>query len=64
MEAEDEKICLYCEHAAETYEPGRMLCDCKGIVSSGFRCRKFVYDPLKRVPRIPKRPQLDDMPEI
>ena len=64
MEAEYEKICLYCEHAAETYDPELMSCDLKGVVKSGFVCRKFLYDPLKRIPRIPKKIAEEDMPQI
>lgn len=64
MEAEYEKICLYCEHAAETYDSELMSCDIRGIVKSGFACRKFLYDPLKRIPRIPKKLTEEDMPQI
>ena len=64
MEPEYEKICLYCEHAAETYESDLMSCELKGVVKSGFVCRKFIYDPLKRVPRVPKKPIDVDMPQI
>lgn len=56
---EYERLCVYCEHAAPTYEPDRMMCDKNGIVSVSYRCRKFVYDPLKRIPR-PKR----SLPEV
>ena len=64
MDAEYEKICLYCEHAASAYDPECMLCDIKGVVKSGFKCRKFTYDPLKRIPRIPKKKELDEVPQI
>ncbi len=64
MEAEYEKICLYCEHAAPGYDPERMLCELRGVVGSGHKCSKFIYDPLKRVPRIPKKPEHGEMPEI
>ena len=64
MDAEYEKICLYCEHAAPSYDSERMLCDLRGIVNAGHKCRKFIYDPLKRIPRPPKKPELDGMPEI
>ncbi len=44
-----DKFCSYCAHAGkiddETY-----LCKKKGVVASSHRCRKFKYDPLKRVP--------------
>ncbi len=47
---EIEKYCAFCEHACTTFQADKMLCDKKGIVSSGYKCRKFVYDPQKRVP--------------
>ncbi len=64
MDAEYEKICLYCEHAAPAYESDHMCCDLKGIVSSGFKCRKFIYDPLKRIPRVPKKQDDNEIPQI
>lgn len=45
-----EKACVYCVHAAKLDEES-CLCAKKGIVSPDARCRKFRYDPLKRVPR-------------
>ena len=64
MEAEYEKLCLYCEFAAPTYEPDKMLCSKRGIVSCSYKCSKFIYDPLKRIPRIPKKQILDEKTEI
>ena len=61
---EYEKICLYCEHAAQTSEPDLMSCELKGVVNSGFVCRKFVYDPLKRIPRVPKKLTEEDVVKI
>ncbi len=44
-----EKRCSYCARAGkiddETY-----LCPKKGVVAADGKCRKFQYDPLKRVP--------------
>ena len=47
------KVCAYCEHAGCMNDPEKMLCALKGVVSSGFCCRKFIYDPLKRDPAPP-----------
>ncbi len=45
-----EKSCSYCTRAGkiddETY-----LCAKKGVVSAGGQCRRFKYDPLKRIPK-------------
>ena len=50
-----EKSCEYCRY-------GTMLDDCmalcvkRGVVSTERKCRKFSYDPLKRVPKKAKEP--------
>ncbi len=44
-----DKFCSYCVHAAKVDEE-TCLCAKKGLVSSSHHCRKFKYDPLKRVP--------------
>ncbi len=46
-----EKVCAYCEHATTLAGGEHVLCDRKGVVSDGYKCRKFVYDPIKRVPK-------------
>ncbi|MCQ2354589.1 MAG: hypothetical protein MJ102_05725 [Clostridia bacterium] len=49
--AEFESCCAYCEHARRlTGDSGNSLCDFNGIVNASHICRKFVYDPLKRMP--------------
>ena len=44
--------CAYCKRGA-LLDEGRVMCLRKGIVSAGDSCRKFRYDPLKRVPPKP-----------
>ena len=54
LEYFDKKItpaCEYCEHGRETSEYNMILCSKKGVVSPYFRCRKFRYDPLRRIPK-------------
>lgn len=46
--------CAYCKRGAPLAE-GRVMCLKKGIVSAGDSCRKFRYDPLKRVPPKPAK---------
>ena len=46
-----EKYCKYCEHALALSDPDAMLCARAGVVSAGHCCRRFRYDPLKRVPK-------------
>lgn len=50
---EIEKICAYCEYAATLKDKNFMLCKTRGVVSCSFSCRKFLYDPLKRIPTRP-----------
>ena len=51
--ADLDKMCRWCESAHCLQEEDTMLCDKKGIVSSGYVCKKFIYDPLKREPFAP-----------
>lgn len=47
--------CVYCLRAV-ALDNGQMACPKMGIVSPGGACRKFRYDPLKRVPPRPAAP--------
>lgn len=44
--------CGYCKFGAVA-EPGTIICKKKGIRQETDKCRKFQYDPLKRVPPKP-----------
>ena len=45
------KVCELCEYAtAMAGDSVHMLCSKKGVTEKGSGCRKFLYDPLKRVP--------------
>ncbi|MCQ2428377.1 MAG: hypothetical protein MJ137_08295 [Clostridia bacterium] len=47
--AADEKCCAVCQYALPlTGIEGKVLCERKGVTSAGYRCGRFVYDPLKR----------------
>lgn len=48
---EIERYCRFCQHASGLSDEDHMLCGIRGIVSCGFVCRKFIYDPLKREPK-------------
>ena len=47
------KDCSYCKHAAK-FNNDNFLCAKKGIISGNKPCRKFKYDPCKRIPPKPK----------
>ena len=52
------QICRFCEKATLLDGGNQALCKHRGIVSPEHKCRKFSYDPLKRVPMVqPQRPQ-------
>ena len=48
-----EKSCTYCRYGT-ILEDGLALCTKRGVVSTDRKCRKFAYDPIKRVPTKPK----------
>lgn len=43
------RSCTYCANGANL-DDGAVLCSKKGIRSDDLPCRKFKYDPCKRVP--------------
>ena len=49
-----EKSCTYCVHGTKL-EEDQILCVKKGVVPCK-KCRKFTYDPTKRIPPKPKAP--------
>lgn len=48
-----EKSCQYCAFGT-VLEDGSVLCSKRGVVSETVKCRKFRYDPCKRIPSAPK----------
>lgn len=47
-----DRYCAYCQFAGKI-DDEKMICQKSGIVPADHRCRKFRYDPLKRVPSRP-----------
>ena len=52
---EIEPRCAYCARGVCIGDE-QIACLHKGIVPAGYHCRKFEYDPLKRVPAQPAAP--------
>ncbi len=50
-----QKSCSYCAHGT-CISDNQILCIKKGSVSVDFKCRKFRYDPCKRIPGKMKLP--------
>ena len=48
--------CEYCERCRPATDPRMLLCPQKGLVAPYYSCSKFLYDPLRRVPR--RQPKL------
>ncbi len=46
-----EKSCSYCVRAAKTIDSDYVICSKKGIIPCNGSCRRFKYDPLKRIPQ-------------
>lgn len=44
--------CKYCSHAYQQLED-QVLCLKKGVVPPDYSCKKFDYDPTKRIPPKP-----------
>ena len=49
-----EPRCEYCRRAQPFENCDEVGCLKHGVMSSGEKCRRFVYDPLKRVPEPPR----------
>ena len=47
-----DKRCAYCVHASVISER-EVGCPYRGVVDAANHCRRFAYDPLKRVPPRP-----------
>ena len=50
------RACSYCLWGTK-FSDDQMLCRKHGVVSSNYACRKFTYDPCKRIP--PRRSGLN-----
>lgn len=48
-----DKSCSYCVFGAKL-EDGQVLCSKQGLRTMDDSCRKFKYDPCKRIPAKPK----------
>ncbi len=46
-----EAVCRNCKHGRLSPDGETVLCVKKGVVEPDGKCRRYSYDPLKRVPR-------------
>lgn len=57
---EIEPSCSYCRYGFITHGGESVLCEKRGVTMPYDSCKKFIYAPLKRVPRRPRElPQFD-----
>ncbi len=47
-----EVFCKYCERATPLATEGKLVCAKRGVVAEDYKCRSFIYDPLKRAPKL------------
>lgn len=43
--------CSYCAYGNRSKEGNKVLCEKQGLVDTDYACKKWVYDPIKRVPK-------------
>lgn len=48
-----QKSCEYCTHGT-ILDNNQILCVKRGLITNVEKCRKFKYDPFKRIPSKPK----------
>jgi hypothetical protein len=48
-----EATCEFCVNGRRSSDGKAILCPKKGVMPLYHHCRKFVYDPLKRIPKRP-----------
>lgn len=46
-----EPSCAYCTFGNRSKEGNKVLCEKTGLVDSDYSCKKFIYDPIKRIPK-------------
>ena len=54
IQSEYPKCCRVCEKGKLSFDQSSVLCSKMGVMDPEDCCKKFVYDPLKRVPLQPK----------
>ena len=47
-----EPRCAYCEHGTLSRDNEAVLCGKRGVVTPDYSCRKFIYDPISRIPKM------------
>lgn len=53
--------CIWCKNG-EAMDDGRVICRFRGPVPGDGKCRKYVYDPYKRIPPAKTGPKMPSLP--
>ena len=51
--------CLYCTHSGPISDD-QVICTRQGVVPAEYHCRRFRYDPLRRIPPAPAAPDFSE----
>lgn len=51
------KMCSYCQHGTKIPAGEDVICPYKGLVSYDYVCRKYLYDPTRRIRKRTKKMQ-------
>ncbi|MBQ1537937.1 MAG: hypothetical protein IIZ73_06460 [Ruminococcus sp.] len=43
--------CSYCLYGNRSKEGNKVLCERQGLVDADYSCKKWIYDPIKRIPK-------------
>lgn len=46
--------CSYCKIGTYSEDRSVIFCKYKGVIEERYSCRRFQYDPIKRVPKLPR----------
>ena len=57
-----ERSCMYCSFGT-VLDEDTVLCTKRGAIAPRVKCRKFRYDPCKRIPPKPKAPDFEKYTE-
>lgn len=52
-------VCADCVYAAALRDKNYALCSKNGVVFADYRCGKYEYDPLKRIPKRAAKEKLE-----
>lgn len=53
-------MCMYCQHGQQM-SAQQVVCPKKGVKAPYDSCRKFQYDPLRRIPPRPKKADFSNL---